>query len=570
MGEGTQHVRPGARPRSLPRDEQIGVREDSRTDQKGSHFMTQQGGPQGPWQQGPGQQPGSPSGPWQQPGGPTQPPGSWQQPQTPPGGWGPPATPNAWQGPANPAPTQGQPAYTGPNPGYQGYPPPAGPQPGGYPPPPGDQWNPVSVTQPGPEQPKNRTPVIITAIAVVVALLAGAAVWFFAIRDTNDTADGHGTPQQAVDTVFRTLSQSDPIGLADQLDPAEAALFTDLSGDMIKELQRLEVLSSAASVDSMTGTQITVEDLTYGQTITVNDHVNIVELTGGRVTLNSDPANIPLTDTFQSEFAQELAEAQPQSETVNIADAVADNGGPIRVATVKRGNDWYVSLFYTIADTWAQESGAGNPTSADVIPAAGADSPEEAVQQLYTAAMDGNLESVIAVLPPDEMAVLHDYGKLILRSSDADDLSGELGDAEQDLGFRIDDIQFTKTDVTGGTKVSLASATISADGQTARITVNQAAGSVKLETDGQSAVTLDATTIDSYLGEFAGQEDIDPQLLDIIKREFKQLINLGVVTVQVGDDWYVSPIRSFGDVFLSLMRGLEPADVQYLISLAEN
>ena len=55
--------------------------------------------------------------------------------------------------------------------------------------------------------------------------------------------------------MFRTLSQSDPIGLADQLDPAEAALFTDLSGDMIKELQRLEVLSPAASVDSMTGTQ---------------------------------------------------------------------------------------------------------------------------------------------------------------------------------------------------------------------------------------------------------------------------------------------------------------------------
>ena len=85
--------------------------------------------------------------------------------------------------------------------------------------------------------------------------------------------------------------------------------------------------------------------------------------------------------------------------------------------------------------------------------------------------------------------------------------------------------------------------------------MNQAAGSVKLETDGQPAVTLDETTIDTYIGEFAGEEDIDPQLLDIIKREFKQLINLGVVTVQVGDDWYVSPIRSFGDVFLSLMQG---------------
>ncbi len=184
--------------------------------------------------------------------------------------------------------------------------------------------------------------------------------------------------------------------------------------------------------------------------------------------------------------------------------------------------------------------------------------------------MQGELENVIAVLPPDEMAVLHDYGKLILRSSDGGDLSGELGNAEQDLGFTIDDIQFATSDVTGGTKVSLASATISADGQTATITVDQATGSVTLKTDDQPEITLDETTIDTYIDEFAGDEDLDPQLVDIIKREFEQLVNLGVVTVQVGDDWYVSPMRSFGDVFLSLTRGLEPGDVQYLVGLAGN
>jgi hypothetical protein len=40
--------------------------------------------------------------------------------------------------------------------------------------------------------------------------------------------------------------------------------------------------------------------------------------------------------------------------------------------------------------------------------------------------------------------------------------------------------------------------------------------------------------------------------------------------VQVDGKWYVSPVRSFGDVFTSLLKGLEPGDIDYLISLAGN
>ena len=551
--------------------------------------MTQQGGPQGPWQQGPGHQPGSPSGPWQQPGAPTPPPGAWQHPPTAPGGWGPSTPPNAWQPPAGPpattpgyAPPTGGPGYagppSGPQPGYPPFPPPAlppagGPPPGGYPPGPGgDQWNPVAVSPTGGDGPKkSRTPVIVTAVAVVVALLAGAAVWFFAFRDTTSTASGQATPDQAVSALFDTLSDSDPIGLADRLDPAEAALFTDLSGDLIAELQRLEVLSSAASVDSMTGTQITVAGLTYGNTIAINDRVSVVELTGGTVTVQSDPANIPLTDTFKQQFAAELSSAQPQSETLDIADAVASNDGqPIRIATVDRGGDWYVSLFYTIADNVVQQSGVGNPTEADRIDAVGAASAEDAVRQMYAAAIEGRLEDVIALLPPGEMSVLHDYGRLLLRSGEGDDLSNELDDATNDLGFTIEDMQFATSEVTGGTKVMLESATLTANGQTGTITIDRGAGSIRLEADGQDPVLLNENSIDGYLSDITGGDDLDPQLLEIIQREFRQLMDVGVVTVQVDGAWYVSPFRSVGDVFLTILKGLEPADLQYLISLADN
>lgn len=130
-----------------------------------------------------------------------------------------------------------------------------------------------------------------------------------------------------------------------------------------------------------------------------------------------------------------------------------NDGKPFRVATVKRGDNWYVSFFYTIADNATQEAGLPNPTAADVIPAAGASSPEGAVDALFKAAQSGDLAGIIAVTPPDEMGALHDYGKLLLQQADSGSLEGDM----QDLGFTISDTELDVSDVTGGKKVSRSS-----------------------------------------------------------------------------------------------------------------
>ena len=411
---------------------------------------------------------------------------------------------------------------------------------------------------------------MITAIAVVVALVAAAAVYFFAIRDSKtSTAIGPKSPQESVTALFTTLSNSDPIGLADQLDPAEATLFTDLNSDVITELKRLDVLSSAASTDAMTGTKISVQNLTMDPaTETINPNLQIVKLTGGTITVSSDPGNLPLSDKIKSAFGSAIDQAQPQSQTVNIADAVAKNDGkPIRVATVQRNGQWYVSLFYTIADNAVHAAGLPNPTEADRIAPAGSKSPEDAASALVTAASTGKLEDVIALTSPEEMGVLHDYGKMLIKQGDTGKLSSDV----TDLGVKVENLTWTTSQVTGGTKVSLASVTLTADGQTVSLTRDAARNSVTLTVPGQpDPVTLDESTIDTYLAGSLGSGDLDPKLLEIIKLEFKQVIGLGVVTVKVGDQWYVSPIRSFSDVFVSLLKGLEPGDVDYLIKLSGN
>jgi hypothetical protein len=510
-------------------------------------------GPQG-WQQAaPQVQPQTGGQAWQ-PGPPPTGPQGWQQS-------GPQTGQQGWSG-QQPAPTQGYPAQGYPNQGYpnQGYP---NQGPGG-PEGPGGPGQPYPGKQPAP---KNRTPLIITAIAVVVALVAAAGIYLFAIKDSNDTAGptGQASPQASVTALFTTLSNSDPIGLADQLDPAEATLFADLNTDIITELKRLEVLSPAASADSMTGTTITVSGLTMdGTDETINDHLHIVKLTGGTITIASDPSAIPLSESFKQAFGDQIDQAQPQSQTINIADAVAKNGGqPIRVATVKRGDQWYVSLFYTIADNAVHQAGLANPTSS--IPADGQASPEDAVNTFIDKAAKGDLAGVIGVLPPDEMGVLHDYGQVLIDQADA----GNLSSSAKDLGVDISNVTWAESDVTGGKKLSIKTMTVTADGQTVTIENDPAKGSITVSLPDQPTVTLDQDTIDTYLADAVGTDGLDQQALDIIKREFKQVIGTGLVTVQVDGKWYVSPIRSVSDIFVSLLKGLEPGDIDYLIKLAQ-
>ncbi len=538
--------------------------------------MSEHGGPQGPAQGRPAGGP-PPQGPWTGPNG-TQ---GWPQP-SPGGAPQNPGGPNYGGQPGGPQGWQQQPA-TGPQ-GWQQQPatgpqgwqqpttqafPPAGPGGPGGPGAPGQPWNVQGPANPPPS--KNRKPLIITAVVVVVALVAAAGVWFFAFKDKNSTsttASGQSTPQASVTALFSTLSNSDPIGLADQLDPAEASLFTDLNSDIITELKRLDVLSSDASADTMTGTKITVKDLTFaGDNEVINDHLQIVKLTGGTITIESSPTDLPLSDKIKDAFGSEIDQAQPQSQTVNIADEVAKNDGdPVRIATVKRGDQWYVSLFYSIADNATHAAGLPNPTAADAIAAQGSDSPEDAVNKLIDAATTGDLETVIAVTPPDEMGALHDYGQLLLDQAD----TGSFSDDVQDLGFTIDDVTWDVSDVTGGKKVSIKSLQITAEGQTATIERDPSAGTLTISAPGQAAVTIDDDTIDTYIAQYADTSDLDPQAVEIIKREFKQVIGLGLVTVQVDGKWYVSPVRSFGDVFVSVLKGLEPADIDYLISLSGN
>ena len=513
-----------------------------------------QGHPQGSWPQS-GQQPASPG--WQQqapqygqpaPGQYGQPaPGQYGQPA--PGQYGQPAPglpypPYQQQQPSGPGTAQQHP----PQPGYG-----AGPQ--------GPMGQPSAPTG----KRKSNLPVVITVIAVVVALAAAGLVYLLARKGSNAAEGGQSTPKEAVVSLLNSVTKQDPIGLANQLDPTEAHLFADMSGSVLDQLKRLGVINADVQADKVTGMAITTKDLTYASSpLTINDHLQIVELTGGTITLQTGGGTSPYTQKMIDAFPELKQVSAPQTRTIDITKEVKDAGHPFRIATVDRDGKWYPSVFYTIADNWAfSQHGAGYKL--DPIGNDGGATPEAAMNTLVQALTTSNAKELISVLSPDEMGVLHDYGNLMIGAD------SQLGDTGLG-GAKLSNMAWSVSDVTGGKKVSVKSLTITtADGKIA-IERDPAAGSLKVSMPGQGTINVNADNIDTWLAQFAGSaaaDQIPPQVRDIIKREFGKVIGLGVVMVQAGDGkWYVSPLRTFSDVLTSLLSGLQPGDIDYFMSLA--
>lgn len=514
--------------------------------------------------------------------------GSWQPQQPPTGGQWPQQAPQ--QGQQQYGQPQGQQPYGQPQ-GQQPYGPPQGQQPYGQAPYGQPQYGPGQPGQPQygqhdgygqqsgpawqgqPAQPpkKNNKGVLITAVAVVVALLAGVGVWFFAFRDSKP--DGASTPEAAAAALFTDIDNGDLVGLADTFDPVEAALVTDLATDVTEHFKRLGLLTSDADVNNVTGAGITIKGVTFDEAAAEKplDNLTIVKVTGGIVTINPQQNSQTETDKFKQlqaaltkaggSLGGDMPQIDQKPTVIDIAQIIRDenNGEPIRISTVQRDGKWYPSLFYTLADYAAQEAGK-TVTPADKIPAVGAATPEAAVDSLIKSSLDGNAESIIQIMAPDEMGAVHDYGKLIV------DSVGQIPatDAQVNATWTVDD-------VTGGKKVSLGTMEITYQGDTVKVERDVAAGSVTITAQGDTT-TYDAATVKDQLeSALAGSDSFSSdqlsQISEVAVRMIKAALGIGIVTTEVDGSWYVSPVRSVFGIFPQLLSGAEPQDVDLFIDL---
>ncbi|WP_236793119.1 flagellar basal body protein FliL [Amycolatopsis sp. GM8] len=423
--------------------------------------------------------------------------------------------------------------YQPPQQPWYGYPP-------GYPPPPPPR--------------RRRRGLIIGLVIALVAAVGGGTTWYLLAK----RATGAATPTAAALNLASSISNGDLVGVLDSLAPAEAALFTDPVQDTTKELKRLRVLDENADPNALNGVQIKSEHLTFDEAGAeqVNDHLTITKLTGGTLTVTSDFSRLPVGKKFLDEALPGSARPQgPQTEMIDIAKEVRKTGEPVRIATVRVDGEWYPSLLYTIADYALKD--AHEPWPSTSIPAAGASSAKEAVQQMVQAALDADLRRVIELLPPDEMAVLHDVGPAILQAAQ--------GETEPS-GARVTDFQAQTSAVTGGTRVTLTAVRVE-DGD-GRVFAAQKMGDCYEVTDEDSSQRMCADDLIDRIGDDAGSVPSDVR--EVLRHLATGILHqgVGVVTTETGGKYYVSPIRTLTEQGMTVLRSLQPGDIDTLLKFA--
>lgn len=518
--------------------------------------MTYPQDPHGQGGHGGQQWPGTPAGGWpqqqpqQQPYGQQTPAGGWQQQgqqgypqtqqfgqQTPAGGWQQQGQPQQQYGQQQqgwgqqPGQQQGQ-QFMGSY-GQQGQP----------------QYGPIP-----PQQRKRGNGVLVGSLVAVIALVAaGIGTYFFAFRGADA---GAASPRDAAISLISNLSNNDAVGLFDGLAPAESSVIKDHMQETMEQLKRLDVLKDDAKADQITGVSFTTENLVFDEAAEekVNERLTITKLTGGKITVSSDWSQVPLTESFlEKAFPNGVPENE--TETVDIAEEIAKNDNePIRIATVNVDGEWYPSLFYTIADYALQDEGRSWPTSP--IEAKGAGSPEAAVREMADAALRADVQRVIELTPPDEMAALHDVGQYVV----------EAAGGEDPTGVEITDLQTRTEDVTGGKRVVLQKIALESDGETISIEINGDCVRMEQNGDGEELCGADLSNMIAQFAELDGVDLSDAQL-QAIERVALGFMKSGIVTTEVDGSWYVSPSRSVADLSLGFLRELEAGDLEVLLEL---
>src|SRR6185312_12902371 len=130
-------------------------------------------------------------------------------------------------------------------------------------------------------------------------------------------------------------------------------------------------------------------------------------------------------------------------EVVDITKVVADQGRPVRIATVQVDGHWYVSIAYTIADNALVQRGEAWPQG--TIAPRGAATAQDALRETVSALFAQDARRLVELAPPHELAVVHDVGPLLVQRAGT----------PRPGGGRLVDLATTPADVPGGTALTV-------------------------------------------------------------------------------------------------------------------
>jgi len=407
--------------------------------------------------------------------------------------------------------------------------------------------------QPPPAAPRGRGRALAAAAGAVV-LIGGGVTTYVAL--SSGDGGGAASPRAAVQKLVTDLDNSDLVGLLDDLSPAERTAVSGPIKDALDSLKRNDILKPDADLSNVPGVTAKATNLTYAaDTVTINDHVQIVQVTGGTITVSGTATKLPFTKDFIDTVSPEGVPSRTSTHTINLADTVRSTGRPIRVAAVKSGGRWYPSLLYSIADNVTTRAGIAPPTAADYIPADGASSPDAALRSFVDALLQADVRRAVELLSPDELGVVHDYGTEI-----TDRLS------YSKPGVHVEDLTLKDKPVAGGTGVEIKQVRLKVDGG-GELSVTVDDHCLTMASAGRTK-TLCTDTFADLISQESGTQ-LTARERTALGHLFNGLFRSGttIVTTQSGGRWYLNPLQTYAGSLAGLLDGLRGDDAKVLLKL---
>lgn len=383
------------------------------------------------------------------------------------------------------------------------------------------------------------------ALGAVVSLvvLLGAAAFAF-----NALADDDNTPEAAVRELLEAASRTDTLGVLGALDPGERDALRGPLGDLVDELTRLRVLRDA-SLREISGIELDIDGLELSSKRVADDLAH-VRVTGGTASYTVRPSDLPL-----GSFVRDLAgDALTGAEPTSGSDELTFDAKESPIVTVKRGGRWFVSIGYSVAESARVDAGVAIGDLGRGVPARGAASPEQAVDDLVRSTLRLDVRRLIELLPPDELPALHVYARLFIG-----DAEREVAGTKGVVAARVDRLDLD-ADVSGDralVKVRRFTGSIDVagihvalgDDRCVTVAMDEGAPPTRLCGDGDPAGVL------GELGLPTPSTSVPVPKLSTPKPD------IGFVVTRVDDAWYVSPTRTWLDLVTGTLRVLQPRDL---------
>jgi hypothetical protein len=378
---------------------------------------------------------------------------------------------------------------------------------------------------------------------VAVAVIAG--VGFAVYQGLTGDSEGAGSPDEAVQQVATSLDEDDIVGVLSGLDPDEVGPLVEVTESALQRSDDLELFR--ASDRGLEDLDIDVEDLAYSVELYHPD-VARVTITAGSIGADFTAPDLGLA--FAADDQATFSEAASSHGQTELRDLFTGDDGvgaaATFVMTVKRGDGWYVSPLYTLAEFIREDQGYGEPDyDASRGDVQGADSPQAAVEALVPAIEDLDPEAAVRALPPGEFGFARDYLDAVMHGADLSDLE----QTRDDLQLQIEDLRLSDGEDLGRGRREVA-----LDGFTYRfhdadddlLTALRFEGTcAEVHTQGEEP---EQKCLDDFLADDAR---LDPSLADLVPE------TLFVVAVQDQGGWYVSPMETLAAY---LRYGLEKLD----------